>query len=30
MQLFRQLDVACPPNVTIYNVPYDYRLADGS
>ncbi len=30
MDLFRQLDVACPPDVTIYNVPYDYRLADGS
>ncbi len=30
MHLFRQLDAACPPDVTIYNVPYDYRLADGS
>ncbi len=30
MDLFRQLDAACPPDVTIYNVPYDYRLADGS
>lgn len=30
MQLFRQLDSACPADVTIYCVPYDYRLADGS
>jgi Uma2 family endonuclease len=30
MHLFRTLDAACPPDVTIYNVPYDYRLADGS
>lgn len=30
MDLFRQLDRACPPDVTIYCVPYDYRLADGS
>ena len=30
MDLFRQLDRACPPDVTIYNVPYDFRLADGS
>ena len=30
MDLFRQLDRACPPDVTIYCVPYDFRLADGS
>ena len=30
MHLFRQLDAACPPDVTIYPVPFDYRLADGS
>lgn len=30
MQLFRQLDVACPDGVTVYNVPYDFRLPDGS
>lgn len=30
MALFRQLDAACPDDVKIYNVPYDYRLADGS
>lgn len=30
MQLFRQLDAVRPPDVTIYPVPYDYRLADGS
>lgn len=30
MQLFRQLDAACPPGVTIYNVPFDYRLPDDS
>ncbi|MCA1712110.1 MAG: Uma2 family endonuclease [Actinobacteria bacterium] len=30
MHLFRQLDRACPEDVTIYNVPYDFRLADGS
>lgn len=30
MHLFRLLDAVCPPDVTIYPVPYDYRLADGS
>ena len=30
MELFRQLDAACPPGVTIYNVPFDYRLPDDS
>ena len=30
MLLFRLLDRACPPGVTIYPVPYDLRLADGS
>jgi Uma2 family endonuclease len=30
MHLFRLLDAACPPDVTIYNVPYDYRLPDDS
>jgi Uma2 family endonuclease len=30
MTLFRQLDAACPAGVTIYNVPYDYRLPDQS
>jgi Uma2 family endonuclease len=30
MHLFRVLDRACPPEVTIYPVPFDYRLADGS
>lgn len=30
MHLFRLLDRVCPDGVTIYNVPYDYRLADGS
>ncbi len=30
MHLFRLLDAARPSDVTIYNVPYDYRLADGS
>ena len=30
MQLFRLLDRACPDDVTIYNVPYDYRLPDDS
>jgi Uma2 family endonuclease len=30
MQLFRLLDAACPADVTIYNIPYDYRLPDGS
>lgn len=30
MHLFRQLDAACPPDVTVYPVPYDYRLPDGS
>lgn len=30
MSLFRQLDAVCPPDVTIYNVPYDFRLPDGS
>ena len=30
MHLFRQLDAVCPPDVTIYPLPFDYRLADGS
>ena len=30
MALFRQLDAACPSGVTIYNVPFDYRLPDDS
>lgn len=30
MHLFRLLDAVCPADVTIYPVPYDYRLADGS
>jgi Uma2 family endonuclease len=30
MRLFRLLDAACPGDVTIYNLPYDYRLPDGS
>ena len=30
MHLFRLLDAVCPDDVTIYSVPYDYRLADGS
>lgn len=30
MHLFRLLDASCPDDVTIYNVPYDYRLPDGS
>lgn len=30
MHLFRQLDAACPDGITIYNVPYDYRLPDDS
>jgi Uma2 family endonuclease len=30
MHLFRLLDRACPVDVTIYNVPYDYRLPDDS
>ena len=30
MHLFRLLDRSCPPGVTIYNVPYDYRLPDDS
>lgn len=30
MQLFRQLDAARPDGVTVYSVPYDFRLADGS
>lgn len=30
MHLFRLLDRACPDGVTIYNVPYDYRLPDDS
>ena len=30
MRLFRQLDAVCPAGVTIYPVPYDFRLADGS
>lgn len=30
MSLFRQLDAVCPPEITIYNVPYDFRLPDGS
>lgn len=30
MHLFRLLDRSCPPDVTIYNVPYDYRLPDDS
>lgn len=30
MHLFRLLDRVCPDDVTIYNVPYDFRLADGS
>jgi Uma2 family endonuclease len=30
MSLFRQLDAACPSDVTIYPLPYDYRLPDQS
>lgn len=30
MHLFRLLDRACPADVTIYPVPYDYRLPDDS
>ena len=30
MDLFRQLDAVCPEGVTIYNVPFDYRLPDDS
>ena len=30
LDLFRQLDAACPPGVTIYPVPFDYRLPDDS
>jgi len=30
MHLFRLLDRACPDDVTIYPVPYDYRLPDDS
>ena len=30
MHLFRLLDRACPSDVTIYPVPYDYRLPDDS
>ena len=30
MHLFRLLDRACPEDVTIYCVPYDYRLPDDS
>ena len=30
MHLFRLLDRACPNDVTIYPVPYDYRLPDDS
>jgi Uma2 family endonuclease len=30
MHLFRLLDRVCPDDVTIYNVPYDYRLPDDS
>lgn len=30
MHLFRLLDAVCPPGITIYNVPYDYRLPDDS
>lgn len=30
MHLFRILDRACPDDVTIYPVPYDYRLPDDS
>ena len=30
LHLFRQLDAACPTGVTIYPVPFDYRLPDQS
>lgn len=30
MHLFRLLDAVRPLDITIYNVPYDYRLPDGS
>lgn len=30
LHLFRQLDAACPPGVTIYPLPFDYRLPDDS
>jgi hypothetical protein len=30
MHLFRLLDRVCPDDVTIYSVPYDYRLPDDS
>ena len=30
MRLFRLLDAGCPDDVTIYNLPYDYRLPDGT
>ena len=30
MSLFRLLDARCPQDVTIYPLPFDYRLADGS
>jgi Uma2 family endonuclease len=30
LALYHQLHAACPPDVTIYPVPYDYRLPDGS
>jgi len=30
LHLFRQLDAACPAGVTIYPLPFDYRLPDDS
>jgi Uma2 family endonuclease len=30
MSLFRQLDAACPQGLTIYPLPFDYRLPDQS
>jgi len=30
MHLFRLLDGACPPDITVYCVPYDFALGEGS